>query len=180
VLPTSKDKDLRIEGDFIGYCSALTTLELNLQPPQLITKAISKMLGKVQALDSVRISHGNTLITAGISNGKLYNVDMTILQLDNLADDDLKLIENDYLARLCIKDVQWNEIGQLAELLDLKHLRIGCEHKTSLAILNSVVPKRMKLGEVPTLESVKIGREEQTITVVLSNGMTKVLRSTQT
>ncbi|KAI8347682.1 hypothetical protein B0O80DRAFT_209020 [Mortierella sp. GBAus27b] len=75
--PTSKDKDLQIAGDFLGYCSTLSTLELNLQSSHLITKMISEMLSKVQNLDSVRISHGNTLIIARISNGTICNMDLT-------------------------------------------------------------------------------------------------------
>ncbi|KAI8345325.1 hypothetical protein B0O80DRAFT_285028 [Mortierella sp. GBAus27b] len=175
--PTSKDKDLLIAGDFLGYCSTLTTLELNLQPQRLITKAISEMLRKVQALDSVRISHGNTLIIAGISNGTTCNVDLTLPQLGHLAKDDLKLIENDHLTRLCIKDVQWNEIGQLANVLrrssSLKRLQIGCDYGSCLVILRSMIPTEEAIRKAQALESLKIGNEELSITVNLSNGTVK-------
>ncbi|KAG0218248.1 hypothetical protein BGX31_011659, partial [Mortierella sp. GBA43] len=176
-LLAPKDKDLQIAGDFLGYCSTLTTLELKLQPSQLITKAISEMLGKVQTLDSVRISHGNNLIIARITNGKICNVDLSVPQLGSLAFDDLKLIEKNYLTRLSINDLPWNQVERLAELLrgasNLKHLRIGCEYMTSLTILNSVIPTRVELGEFQTLESLQIGRENQSIAVGFPKGTIK-------
>ncbi|KAI8349050.1 hypothetical protein B0O80DRAFT_429165 [Mortierella sp. GBAus27b] len=175
--PTSKDKDLQIAGDFLRHCSTLTILELKLQPPQLITKAISEMLGKVQTLDSVRIKHGNNLIIARITNGKICNVNLSLPQLGSLAFDDLKLIEKNYLSRLSINDLPRDQVERLAELLrgasSLKHLRIGCEYTTSLTILHSVIPTEEALRKAQALESLKIRNEKLYITVSLSNGTVK-------
>ncbi|KAG0213689.1 hypothetical protein BGX31_001223 [Mortierella sp. GBA43] len=146
---TSKGKDLQTIDDFLGRCPALTTLELSLDPQQLITNTMSKILKRIQTLESLRISREELSITAGFSKGKIKTVDLTIPRLGDLDDNDLKFVRREHLAQLSIKDVQSNEVDQLEELLrgttSLKHLQIGCHYESSLTVVDRVISTREKI-----------------------------------
>ncbi|KAI8349177.1 hypothetical protein B0O80DRAFT_171016 [Mortierella sp. GBAus27b] len=149
VPPTSKDSDLQTVDDFLGRCSALTTLELSLHPHQSITKTMSEMLRKVPTLESLKIGREELSVIVGLSNGKIKDVDLTIRQLGELDHSDLKPIQKEHLSRLSIMNVPRDGANQLGELLraalSLKHLRIGCDYQDSLVVIDSVISTREKI-----------------------------------
>ncbi|KAI8349061.1 hypothetical protein B0O80DRAFT_429173 [Mortierella sp. GBAus27b] len=146
---TSKDKDLPTIDGFLGCCSALTTLELSLDPGQSITNTISELLMKVQTLESLKIVLEGMSITVGFSNGKVEKVDLTIPLLGVLDLNDLKFVRREHLIQLSVMYVPSDEFDQLEGLLrdasNLKHLRIGCDHKSSVAIVDRVISTREKI-----------------------------------
>ncbi|KAI8349178.1 hypothetical protein B0O80DRAFT_171036 [Mortierella sp. GBAus27b] len=147
--PTFKGNDLQTVDDFLGQCSALITLELSLHPQQSIAKTMSEMLKKVPTLESLKIGREELSIVVGLSNGKIRNVDMTILQLGELDDSDRRIIQKEHLDRLSIMYVAKDKVHQLKELLlgtsSLKHLRIGCDYQDSLAVTDCVISTREKI-----------------------------------
>ncbi|KAI8349157.1 hypothetical protein B0O80DRAFT_501571 [Mortierella sp. GBAus27b] len=146
---TLKDKGLQTAFDFLGCCSALTTLEMNLHPQHSILKTTSEILGKFQTLESLTICREKLSMAVSLSNGEIKDVDLTVLRLSDLYDHDLNYIKKEDIARLTIRDISGDEVNQLEELLhgasSLKHLRIGCYYERSLAIIDRVISTREKI-----------------------------------
>ena len=71
---------------------------------------------------------------------------MEIERLSDLNLDDLRFIQENHLARLTIKEAPQEAETQLTEFLtqcpSLSHVRVGCEWKRSLAIVNLVLSTR--------------------------------------
>jgi hypothetical protein len=147
---TPKDKELRIAEDFLGYCSALTALEMNLHPQHSILKRTSEILGKFQTLESLKVSRGDVMVTAGTTKGMIQGVGgMSVQPPTDLVLHESKATRNEHLTWMTIRNFPENEVGRLADVLcgvsSLKYLRIGCRYKDSLAVIDRVISTREKI-----------------------------------
>ncbi|KAG0207281.1 hypothetical protein BGX31_002592, partial [Mortierella sp. GBA43] len=126
---TPMDKDLQTAFDFLGYCSALTTLKVTFLPQHSILKTTSQILRKVQTLESLKISRDDFMVTAGNTKRMIQDVDMSMQPPTDLVLHESKATQNEHLAWMTIKSFPMNEVDGLADVIrgvsSLKHLRIG-------------------------------------------------------
>ncbi|KAI8349167.1 hypothetical protein B0O80DRAFT_460952 [Mortierella sp. GBAus27b] len=149
----AKDMDLLFTNDILGHCLNLTTIELNLHPRCRIMKAISDILSKTRNIESLKVSRGDTLITAGDSKGMPKDMDMSMQQPEDPILHELKSMQN---GRLCwmtvvLKDASRVELGDLKDILhhipSLRHFRVGCPSFQSFFVVHNVIQTRRKIVE---------------------------------
>ncbi|KAI8349176.1 hypothetical protein B0O80DRAFT_532011 [Mortierella sp. GBAus27b] len=145
----SKGKDFQRADDFLGYCSALTTLEINLPPQHSILRTTFKILGKFQTLESLKVSQEDVMVIAGNRKTRIQDADMSMQLPAVFVLDGSKAIQNEHLTWMTIRNLPKNEVDRLADVLrsapNLKHLRIGCGYEGRLAVIDRVISTRERI-----------------------------------
>jgi len=129
-----KDKTLRSLCSFLGYCPALTVLQLALHPQYSIEETTSNILNKLRNLNSLKIDRENLVVTASVSEAKLQNVTLSIKWFYDLSSEDLAFIQQGHFTRLRIECTHAVGSDRLADVLRnssvRNHIRIkhqeGC------------------------------------------------------
>ncbi|KAG0246592.1 hypothetical protein BGX31_000570 [Mortierella sp. GBA43] len=145
-----KNKGIKSFNGFLEQCVSLTTVELKIQNGHPITKTVGDVLGKLRKLESLRIDHGNLLLTAMISEGKIQDMSLTMKRLADLSDEDFTFVLKCNLTRLDIEYTpQDAEESRLESIIRqcprLNTLRVGCVEERCLAVIKLVVSKRTAL-----------------------------------
>ncbi|KAK3821114.1 MAG: hypothetical protein J3Q66DRAFT_438033 [Benniella sp.] len=161
-----KDKTLRSLGDFLGYCSALTTLQLRLHSQYPIEETISNILNKLRNLDSLKIDRENLGLTASVSEAKIQDVTLSIKWFYDLSSEDLAFIQHGHFTRLRIECTHAVGSDRLEDALRNSSVRnhIRIKHQEScLAIATNMelmIQELMKMAvsEAPSVpDSIALG-----------------------
>ncbi|KAI8349156.1 hypothetical protein B0O80DRAFT_429247 [Mortierella sp. GBAus27b] len=146
---TLKDKDLQTAFDFLGCCSALTTLEMNLHPQHSILKTTSEILRKAQTLESLKISREDVMVIAGNTKRMIQGVNMSMQPPADFVLHESNATQNEHLTWMTIRMFPETEVDRLADVIrgisSLKYLRIGCYYTSSLAVIDRVISTREKI-----------------------------------
>jgi len=132
-------------------------------------------------LESLLINCGRFSASARLSQGRIHEVVMTIVQVGDLSSDDLKFIQQCHLAQLVIDQTPLkSDKARLTDILshgeDLTHLQIGSKGDRRRAITIKPEMKLQEIVELTTsdvlckLESLKIDWGDVSIIASISSG----------
>ncbi|KAF9986743.1 hypothetical protein BGZ65_006445 [Modicella reniformis] len=182
----AKDKVLKVLNNFLEHCSSLVTLELRLDQKYSITMVSSDILCRLHKLESLRIGREGLCFSAGVSNGKIEDVDLTIEWLDGLSSDDLKFIKENHLKRLAIHRTPLcaDKLSNLFLCTPvLSHLQIGYKDQRFLTapVLGIGLQDLFKMTKSETLDKLEllsIDCAKLSLTAIVSQGRNQEMTMT--
>ncbi|KAG0220711.1 hypothetical protein B0O80DRAFT_502550 [Mortierella sp. GBAus27b] len=130
--------------DFLKHNPPLTKLTLNLGSGYSLMNITMGILSKLLRLQHLTINYGEISMASKISDSRIQDVDLTVERVSDLSSNEFKIIPQDRLTRLTIKDTsQETEERYLVDILGywtrLNHLRIGCEGSRALTIIDIII-----------------------------------------
>lgn len=154
--PPFKDKALKSVYDFLGCCSALTSLQLRLHPQHSLKEVISNILNKLRNLTVLRIDHEKLVFTASVSEAKIQDATLSIKWFYDLAQEDLAFIQKGHFTRLRIECTHAEGGDRLGDVLRnssvLNHIQIKYLERY-LAIATTLELKMQDLMKMVTSET---------------------------
>jgi len=109
--------------------------------------------GRQGNLESLKIGDEELSFTAGVSQGKLKDVELTVARFTDFDPQVFGFTQFDLITRMAIRHTpgeadEGQLKGMLHQCLSLSHLQIGCDGGRSLAMINLVLSAReMALGQ---------------------------------